>query len=87
LEQYFPLIEPTPVNIFRCIYQKSPDGSFIVDRHAGDERVIVATGFSGTGFKHAPAIGLILTQLANDEAPIFDISELSMKRFQVKSKL
>lgn len=91
LRSYFPRLDTSAVNIARCLYQKSPDGHFIIDNHIDDERIIVATGFSGAGFKHAPVVGLILTQLANGEKPVIEISQLSMKRFFLngnqKSKL
>lgn len=87
LASYFPHLDPNPINIARCLYQKSPDGHFYIDKHVEDERVIIATGFSGTGFKHAPVVGLILTQLANGEPTVIDIKQLSMTRFDAKSKL
>jgi sarcosine oxidase len=45
-----------------CLYTNSPDGHFIVDRVG--ERATVACGFSGHGFKFAPAIGEVLADLA-----------------------
>jgi glycine/D-amino acid oxidase-like deaminating enzyme len=87
LASYFPHLDPNPVNIARCLYQKSPDGHFYIDKHVNDERIILATGFSGTGFKHAPAVGLILTQLACDEPTCIDIGQFSMRRFDAKAKL
>ena len=50
-----------------CLYAKTPDGHFIVDRHPAHPNVIIAAGFSGHGFKFAPAIGEYLTALALDE--------------------
>jgi glycine/D-amino acid oxidase-like deaminating enzyme len=40
------------------------DSVFIVDRHPDNARVVVAAGFSGHGFKFAPAIGEMLADLA-----------------------
>ena len=40
-----------------CMYTNSPDHHFIVDRHPTQERVTIAAGFSGHGFKFAPVIG------------------------------
>ncbi|MGW0043052.1 FAD-dependent oxidoreductase [Rhodococcus sp. NPDC003348] len=43
-----------------CLYTTTPDGRFVVDR-LGD--VTVAAGFSGHGFKFAPAIGDLVAGL------------------------
>lgn len=47
-----------------CLYTNSPDEHFVVDAHPADERVVFAGGFSGHGFKFAPAIGELLADLA-----------------------
>lgn len=47
-----------------CLYTNSPDGHFVIDRHPDHPRVIFACGFSGHGFKFAPAIGAALADLA-----------------------
>ncbi len=44
--------------------------------------LIVAYGFSGHGFGIAPGVGTVLSELACDEAPSIDISELSYDRFK-----
>ena len=61
------------------MYPMSRDGNFILDRLG--ERVIVAAGLSGHGFKFAPALGEALAALALDRAPPVDVSFLSLKRF------
>jgi monomeric sarcosine oxidase len=49
-----------------CIYTTTPSWSFVIDRHPDDPRIVVAGGFSGPGFKFAPAIGRMLAELATD---------------------
>jgi sarcosine oxidase len=49
-----------------CLYTMTPDRNFVVDRHPGHENVLIAAGFSGHGFKFAPAIGELLACLVND---------------------
>jgi monomeric sarcosine oxidase len=49
-----------------CLYTMTPDGHFVVDRHPEHPHVVIACGFSGHGFKFAPAIGELLAQLVND---------------------
>ncbi len=47
-----------------CMYTNSRDGHFIVDRHPEHERVVLACGFSGHGFKFAPVMGELLADYA-----------------------
>ena len=51
---------PTPIS---CTYTSTPDAEFVLERHGP---VVVGAGFSGHGFKHAPAVGRILADLAGD---------------------
>ncbi len=64
-----------------CIYTLSPDRDFIVGRHPAYEGAIVAAGFSGHGFKFAPAIGDALADLALEQAPRVDLAFLAPTRF------
>jgi glycine/D-amino acid oxidase-like deaminating enzyme len=41
----------------------TPDEHFIIDRHPNVENVWIAAGFSGHGFKFAPAIAEALADL------------------------
>jgi monomeric sarcosine oxidase len=49
-----------------CLYAMTPDTDFIVDRHPEYDRVAIGAGFSGHGFKFAPAIGELLADLVTD---------------------
>lgn len=49
---------PEPIS---CTYTSTPTGEFVLDRIGP---VVVAAGFSGHGFKSAPAIGRVLADLA-----------------------
>jgi sarcosine oxidase len=49
---------PRPIS---CTYTSTPTGEFVLDRIGP---VVVAAGFSGHGFKSAPAIGRVLADLA-----------------------
>jgi sarcosine oxidase/N-methyl-L-tryptophan oxidase len=65
-----------------CMYSLTPDRHFVVDRDPRDPRVIVCGGFSGHGFKFAPVIGEIASQLALDGGTPHDIAFLSLRRFK-----
>ena len=45
-----------------CLYTCTPSWDFLVDFVPDDPRVLVAGGFSGHGFKFAPAIGELVAQ-------------------------
>jgi glycine/D-amino acid oxidase-like deaminating enzyme len=63
------------------IYSMTPDHDFVLDR-AGPDGCYVAAGFSGHGFKHAPAIGRMLTDLVVDgESDLADLGIFSLSRF------
>jgi monomeric sarcosine oxidase len=49
-----------------CLYTTTPDRNFFIDTLPGDDRIVIAAGFSGHGFKFAPAIGRMLSELADD---------------------
>lgn len=63
-----------------CMFVNTPDEDFIVDYLPNHKNVVVGAGFSGHGFKHSAAIGELLSQLAMDQKPWLDISQLSIQR-------
>jgi sarcosine oxidase len=64
-----------------CLYTMTPDEHFVIDRHPGYENLILAAGFSGHGFKFAPAIGEVLADLAFQNEPKIPVDFLGMRRF------
>jgi sarcosine oxidase len=64
-----------------CLYAMTPDTDFIVDRHPGLQRVVIGAGFSGHGFKFAPAIGELLAEMISDPKAE-SIPRLQISRFQ-----
>jgi sarcosine oxidase len=64
-----------------CMYALTPDQHFIIGREP-ETGAIVAGGFSGHGYKFAPAIGELLAQLALDGGAPLDIGFLSPQRFR-----
>jgi sarcosine oxidase len=63
-----------------CLWTVSQDRNFIVGRHPVHQRIIVAGGCSGRGFKFAPVIGEILAQLALTGTTDHDITLFSPER-------
>jgi glycine/D-amino acid oxidase-like deaminating enzyme len=64
-----------------CLYAMTPDTDFIVDRHPDLRRVAIGAGFSGHGFKFAPAIGELLAELIVDPGAE-TIPRLRLSRFE-----
>jgi sarcosine oxidase len=82
LDQYLPGLAGTVVRTCTCLYTNSPDSHFIIDRYPRHPNVAFGTGFSGHGFKLAPAVGQILKDLVESKPPFhpepfFGLSRLS----------
>ncbi len=64
-----------------CLYTKTPDEHFVLDRHPRHENVVIGGGFSGHGFKFGPALGGVLRALSLGEPTGFDLSLFRVDRF------
>lgn len=78
---FFPDLSPVCVKAAVCLYTVTPDSGFIIDRHPGSERVMVASPCSGHGFKHSAAIGEALADWATESASRHDLSPFGFARF------
>jgi sarcosine oxidase len=63
-----------------CLYTKTPDEHFILDRHPEHPHVAIGGGFSGHGFKFGPVLGEVLRELALGEGQR-DLGLFSLSRF------
>ena len=71
---------------FAGLYTSTPDRHPIIDQVGGIEGLYLCTGFSGHGFKLAPAAGAAMAELVLDDgASSVDISPLRVSRFQSRS--
>lgn len=75
---WFNGVERSCLKSVTCMYTLREGFRFLIDRHPENANVIVASPCSGHGFKHSPAIGEILADLAMDKTPSFDISPFAM---------
>ena len=82
LRKYLPDADGPLLSMRVCMYTMSPDQHFVVDRHPEHPRVTVACGFSGHGFKFAPALGAALADLATEGATELPVAFLGRARFE-----
>jgi sarcosine oxidase len=64
VETGLPGLRPGPVRMQACMYTVTPDLDFIVGRRRDLPGITLLAGFSGHGFKFAPALGEVAAQLA-----------------------
>jgi len=64
------------------LYEDTPDHNAILGE-AGEVRGFwLANGFSGHGFMHSPAVGMVIADLVTGRPPRADVSALAPDRFQ-----
>jgi sarcosine oxidase, subunit beta len=64
------------------LYDMSPDEKAILDQVPGIDGAYMAVGFSGTGFKQSPAVGVAMSELVmNGVSSTVDICAFSFDRF------
>lgn len=82
VNKYMPEAMGSATSWKTCMYTYSPDEHFIIDfLPETSGKVLVATGFSGHGFKFAPVIGEVLADLAITGSTPLPIDFLKLKRF------
>jgi len=64
------------------LYAMTPDENPIIGEIPGIKGFFCATGFSGHGFQHGPAVGRILSELILDGNTSFNLSPFSYDRFK-----
>ena len=81
LKEFIPAIDPTPVRQSVCMYTKTPDSHFCIDRHPEWDNVVIGAGFSGHGFKFTTVLGEALADLALAGRSDLPVGFLSVQRF------
>jgi sarcosine oxidase subunit beta len=77
-----PLAEARVMRAYAGVRDLTPDDHGILGPAAQSPELHVACGFSGHGFMHAPAIGILMTEILLDGHAIsMDIAPLSLDRF------
>ncbi|MGH2500382.1 MAG: N-methyl-L-tryptophan oxidase [Candidatus Limnocylindria bacterium] len=81
LERYLPGANGPLRATTVCMYTKTPDEHFVIDRHPASADVVFASACSGHGFKFASVVGEILADLALEGRTSLPIAFLSLRRF------
>jgi len=81
IRRYMPGADGPLRNDKICMYTKTPDEHFIVDRHPRYPGVVFASACSGHGFKFASVMGEALADLALNGSTSLPIGFLSLSRF------
>ena len=68
------------IDYSRCFYTNTIDGEFIVGTHPDDNKIFLASGFQGEGFKFAPIIGELLSKLVCEDI-LDDVEETAKQIF------
>jgi sarcosine oxidase len=76
-----PGLDPTAVRVSTWTEGFTVDGAPLVGPAPGDDRVILATGMSGQGFKFSPMIGSIIADFVDSGASPDAISIMNARRF------
>ncbi|KAK3891003.1 hypothetical protein Pcinc_005085 [Petrolisthes cinctipes] len=81
MSKKYPGLYPETAIEETCLYTVTPDGEFVLDRHPKHPNIVFACGFSGTGFKIAPAIGEELCRLVLGQPPKYNLQHFKADRF------
>ncbi|MBU0984577.1 MAG: FAD-binding oxidoreductase [candidate division Zixibacteria bacterium] len=78
-----PKLETAEVaNVWAGLYETTPDHRAIIGWEPQVEGLLHLTGFSGHGFMHAPAAGILAAELLTGKEPSIDITDLAPERFE-----
>lgn len=80
LREHIPEVEQTPDRHSVCMYTRTPDCHFCIDRHPEWSNVAIGAGFSGHGFKFTTVLGEALAELALDGSTKLPVEFLSVRR-------
>jgi sarcosine oxidase subunit beta len=77
----FPALGDMPIGYsVSGLYEVTPDSNPVVSE-CGAEGLYCCAGFAGHGFMHAPAVGILMSELVSGDKPHIDISEFKLNRF------
>jgi sarcosine oxidase len=78
--RYFPEANGPTLALKVCLFTNTPDEHFILDAHPESDRVFIAAGFSGHGFKFCSVVGEIMAELATGGATRHNLDLFRLNR-------
>jgi sarcosine oxidase subunit beta len=85
LQKRFPKLEDVGINFSKCwagLYPETPDHSAILGK-SGVDGFLLAAGLGGHGIMHAPAVGLVMSELVTKgKVESLDVSPFDLNRFK-----
>jgi len=84
LKRYLPSVNGPLKSHAVCMYTNTPDLNFLIDEHPDFPEVLIVGGFSGHGFKFAPAIGESVADLLSGQQPDTALEMFKIQRLQDK---
>jgi len=77
-----PALEAAQIsNGWAGLYETTPDHNSVLGPPQAVQGLMLANGFSGHGFMHAPAVGRLITEWIVDGKPSLDLTPLRLERF------
>jgi sarcosine oxidase len=86
IRRYFPQADGPTLAMKVCLFTNSPDEHFILDFLPGSDRIAVAAGFSGHGFKFCSVVGEIMSDIAIDGASPMNPAMFQLNRSAIKDR-
>ena len=78
--EFIPSLASAPVHQSKvCLYDMSRNSDFIIARDPEHSSLVYGYGFSGHGFKFAPLVGRLLSELAIGQPPSLDLARFTPK--------
>jgi|SRR5690625_5024401 len=86
VKKYLPGLYPDPIRSSTYIEGYTPDNNSIIGEVEGHNNIIIASGFSGHGFKISPLIGKIVTDLVLEKKSPYLLNKFKPNRFLGKTQ-
>jgi sarcosine oxidase len=80
IRRYFPGADGPVLASQACLFTNTADEHFIIDRHPDDDRIVIAAGFSGHGYKFCGVVGEILADLTLEGGTSWDVDLFRLAR-------
>lgn len=81
LARFMPSASGPTIESSVCMYTKTPDEDFILDRHPDCSEIVIFAGGSGHAFKFALVLGELVSDLLTDQDPAHNIQHFRLTRF------